>query len=137
MSNRVLAVALVLGILATSNAFASRSRTTVLGTGDGGQFLSVGSVSFNEKRNIFYNPSYVNDFKNWGIVEKSNFPGGTAEGGFVTSLSSFNLGVYVNRETSVQNLVGNMGTWGTGQQRPIEVFFGGDMSNVKWGASVD
>src|SRR5579885_2337655 len=98
MSKRVLAVALVFGILATSNAFASRSRTAVLGTGDGGQFLSAGSFFYDDARNIFYNPAYVNDFKNWGIIEKSNFPGGTAEGGFVTSLSSFNLGVYVNRE---------------------------------------
>jgi len=133
MSKRILAVALALGILATSNAFASRSRTSVLGTGDAGLFLSGGSFFYDDARNIFYNPSYVNDFKNWGIIEKSNFPSTTAEGGFVTSLSSFNLGIYLNRETSVMNSVGNMGTVTTGSQRPIEVFFGGDMSNVKWG----
>src|SRR5262245_16818165 len=100
MSKRILAVALALGILATSNAFASRSRTAVLGTGDAGLYLNAGSFFYDDARNIFYNPSYVNDFKNWGIIEKSNYVSGaaatqvgtTAEGGFVTSLSSFNLG---------------------------------------------
>src|SRR5271156_931933 len=113
MSKRILAVALVLGILATSNAFADRSRTSVLGTGDGGQFLSAGSFFYDDSRNIFYNPYYVNDFKIWGIIEKSIFPGVTAEGGFVTSDSIFNLGVYVNRESSIANLTGNMGSFGT------------------------
>src|SRR4051812_11077428 len=102
MSKRILAVALVLGILATSTAFASRSRTSVLGTGDNGMFLSGGTFFYDDARNIFYNPAYVNDFKNWGIIEKSNFVSGagatvvgtSAEGGFVSSLSSFNLGVY-------------------------------------------
>ena len=39
-------------------------------------------------RNTFYNPSYVNDYKNWGIIEKSNFSGAagsTAEGGMFTN----------------------------------------------------
>ena len=137
MSKRLLAVALALGILATSNAFASRARTLVLGTGDGGLFLQGGTFFYDDARNIFYNPSYVNDFKNYGIIEKSNYPGGTAEGGFVTSLSSFNLGVYLNRESSITNFIGNMATYTTGAQRPIEIFFGGDMNNVKWGAGVD
>src|SRR3954453_12136441 len=99
MSKRILALALAFGILATSNAFASRSRTSVLGTGDGGLFLNGGTFFYDDARNIFYNPAYVNDFKNWGIIEKSNYvsgAGGTqlgtsAEGGFVSSLSSFNL----------------------------------------------
>jgi hypothetical protein len=137
MSKRILTVALVLGILATSNAFASRSRTSVLGSGDAGLFLNAGSFFYDDARNIFYNPSYVNDFKNWGIIEKSNFPGSTAEGGFVTSLSSFNLGVYVNRESSVMNSVANMATVTSGAQRPIELFFGGDASNIKWGVGLD
>jgi len=135
MSKRILAVALALGILATSNAFASRSRTTVLGTGDGGLVLNGGSFFYDDARNIFYNPAYVNDFKNWGIIEKSNFPGTSAEGGFVSSLSSFNLGFYLNRVSGENNTVANMAS--TNNQRPIEVFFGGDMSNVKWGLGLN
>jgi len=106
-----------------------------LGTGDAGAFLSGGSFFYDDARNIFYNPSYVNDFKNWGIIEKSNAPGNTAEGGFVTSLGAFNLGLYFNRLSGINNMVGNPGTFNN--MRPIEAFFGGDAGNLKWGLGLD
>ena len=53
----------------------------------------------------------------------------------LSSLSSFNLGVYVNRVSCENNLVANMASMAN--QRPIEVFFGGDMNNVKWGLGLD
>ena len=31
-----------------------------------GLFLNGGSFLYDDPRNIFYNPAYVNDFKNWG-----------------------------------------------------------------------
>jgi hypothetical protein len=139
MSKRILAVTLAFGILATSNAFASRARVSVLGSGDAGAFLSGGSFFYDDARNIFYNPSYVNDFKNWGIIEKSNgmatgVQAGTnsqAEGGFVTSMGAFNLGIYLNRMSAVTNNVANMAT--LANQRPLELMFGGDMGTAKWG----
>jgi len=142
MSKRILAVTLAFGILATSNAFASRARTSVLGTGDAGLFLTGGSFFYDDARNIFYNPSYVNDFKNWGIIEKSNgtttgVQAGTnsqAEGGFVTSMGAFNLGVYLNRMSDLAHAAGSSNIT---DSRPIEVFFGGDASNMKWGLGLD
>jgi hypothetical protein len=142
MSKRILAVTLAFGILATSNAFASRARVSVLGTGDAGAFITGGSLFYDDARNIFYNPSYVNDFKNWGIIEKSNgvatgVQAGTAsqaEGGFVSSMGSFNLGVYLNRLSAI----GHAGaSTNFANMRPLEVYFGGDMGNAKWGLGLD
>jgi hypothetical protein len=157
MFNRKILVAFAaLGVLVGSNAFASRAHEVVMGTGDGHSVLNGGSFFYDDNRNIFYNPAYVNDFKNWASIEKSNHPGTTAEGGFVASFSNINVGAYFNRGDAVVafpglatgaltagTLAGTAGggkgnpgsaTYFSGSDplRPIELFIGGDMG-VKWG----
>lgn len=132
MSKKILVLCLSLGVLASSNAFASRARNLVMGTGDAGTFLGTsggsGSFYFNDNYNVFYNPAYVNDFKNWGIIEKSNNPGNTAMGGFVTSAGPVNFGAYFNRVEGINGAY----TGGNNNMRPIDLMVGGDMM-VKWG----
>ena len=98
-NKKFLVAALALGILAAApSAFATRSTTLVKGTGDGGAILNGGSLYYDDEHNMFYNPSVINDFKNWATIEKSNFPGATAQGGMVTQFMNFNLGVCDVRE---------------------------------------
>jgi hypothetical protein len=143
MSKRVLAVVLALGMLTASSAFASRARLMVMGTGDAGAILgngttnfSSGSFYYDDAYNIFYNPSYVNDFKNWATIEKSNFAGSavtqgsSAQGGFTAGIEAFNLGFYLNRQEAIQGTYAASDT-----MRPFEVYLGADMG-VKWGVGV-
>lgn len=150
-----LAVAVVVG---STNAFASRARQQVMGTADPFGALSDGthgSFYYDDNLNIFFNPSYVNDFKNWVALEKSNAgaAAGQAEGGFVTSLANWNLGFYFNRggavnvapggATTITN-TGNARTAGytagtvatgvdIGQIRPIDMVLGTEWNNMKFG----
>lgn len=149
MSKKVLAVFLALGMLMASNAFASRARTLVMGQGEAGLFLPVGSSFFyDDARNIFYNPSYINDFKNWGILEKSNFPNATAEAGAAMSMGNMNFGLYFNRGGAFS--VPNQGGAGVARppynyvnyyttnaaMRPVDAFFGMDMGDNKMGVGL-
>ncbi len=141
MSKRILLVVLVLGAIGASNAYASRARDLVLGTGDAGVVLGTGGSSgtfyTDDAYNMFYNPAYVNDYKNWAIIEKSNYSQGatgtttgtTAQGGFVTGLGNFNLGVFLNRQDGLQDAVYTY----QGRMRPIDVLLGGDWNAIKWG----
>jgi hypothetical protein len=143
----------VLASLTASNAFASRATNLVMGTGDAGTVLNGGSLYYDDAYNIFYNPAYINDFKNFAIIEKSNAPGLSAQGGFTTSFLNFNLGFYFNRGNA-DYLSPGIGTGvnaGTGavngpglftggaaianQLRPFEFFVGADMG-IKWGLSL-
>jgi hypothetical protein len=136
MNRRLLAAFLALGVLATSNAaFASRARLLVMGTGDAGAIVAPngngGSLYYDDGYNIFYNPAYVNDFKNWGIIEKSNGPNGTtAQGGMVTSIANFNLGLFFNRGDAIDAT--RTGYADRARMRPIDIMIGSDMG-VKWG----
>lgn len=154
MRKQILTVVLVLGTLATSNAFASRARDLVLGTGDGGVVLgnggSSGTFYTDDAYNMFYNPAYVNDYKNWAIIEKSNFEnsgtqtvattpatagqtnGTTAQGGFVTGIGNFSLLLFFNRQDDLQDAAYT----NQSNMRPVDVIFGGDMNNLKWGLGV-
>ena len=143
MSKQILVAFLVLGVLATSNAFASRARQLVMGTGDASTTLNGGSLYYDETYNIFYNPSYVNNYKNWAIIEKSNFSGTagigtTAQGGFSTSIMNFETAFYFNRGNAVFNNPNSaFGTAPTGYVsatpvRPFDLFVGGDVG-FKWG----
>ncbi|MBC7692065.1 MAG: hypothetical protein H7222_09865 [Methylotenera sp.] len=137
MNKRILALCLLVSMIAGSNAFASRARQSVMGTGDAGLILQDGSFFYDHAYNIFYNPAYVNDFKNWAIIEKSNGNTRGAQGGFVTSLTNFNLGVFMNRassQTGGTNAVNSLNAYNfdSSQTRPIDVIIGGDMG-VKWG----
>ncbi|RYD90840.1 MAG: hypothetical protein EOP50_15285, partial [Sphingobacteriales bacterium] len=135
-------LALVAMVFGASEAFASRARVNVMGQGEAGFILnSTGSLYYDDMYNIFYNPAYVNDFKNWVIIEKgavNNVNGaanaGHGEGGFVTSFMGVNAGVFLNRSDAFNfNNGANGGTVANGAVvRPIDVVIGGD-HGVKWG----
>lgn len=139
MNKRIFALFLAMGMMAGSQAFASRARLLVMGTGDAGNILvgngNGGSLYVDDAYNMFYNPAYINEYKDWGIIEKSNYAGAagggtTAQGGFVASIMNFNVGVYMNR-------VGADPIWTTpGNTRPIDVIFGGDAGMLKYGIGV-
>lgn len=146
---QLLAALAAIATLASPQAHASRARELVMGTGDAGTVLNGGSLYYDEAYNIFYNPAYLNDFRNWAIVEKSNYPGTTAQGGFMSSLVFLNYGMYVNRGNAVATnpLVATNGisalppgvaspasgySAGLKPTRPVEVFLGSDMG-IKWG----
>lgn len=130
----------LLGVLGASPLFineaqASRARLLVMGTGAPTVFNMGplrGSFYYDDNHNIFYNPSFVNDFKNWATIEKSSGNTG-AEGGFVASIMNFNLGVYMNRgdaATDAPFSAANLAAF-----RPIDLMVGADMG-VKWGAGL-
>jgi hypothetical protein len=96
----------------------------VLGQG-GAEFVSganTGSFYYEDAYNFFYNAAYVNDYKNWVIVEKGTNT--DAMFGVVTSMMNFNLGIFANRTTGLAP--------GARFEDPIEIMFGGD-AGVKWG----
>jgi len=144
MKFRWLVLALMAGFT-TQGAWASNARELTLGRGDGGNLLNKGSLFYDSAYNVFYNPSYINDFKNWVIVEKGFINGNNAtatstatatnQGGFATSLYNLNVGAYVNNTNfmNVDNaVVGDDSVFGV---RPIDVFVGGDFG-VKVGAGL-
>jgi len=161
MKKRILSLCLVaVTMTAASDAFASRARELVLGTGDPFGILSGvdgtgtltasspshGSFIVDDNYNIFYNPSYVTENKNWVTIEKSNgvgtaynggngTPGSKAEGGFVSGFGNLAVGLFFNRdEATPSGATGNTGFGGTTQPnlRPIDLIIGGD-AGVKWG----
>ena len=151
MRKSLIALFLALSVVAGSDAFASRARLTVAGTGDGGTLLDGsgvgGSMYVDDAYNMFYNPSYVNDYKDWGIIERSNGNSVTnsdAFGGFVTSMMNFNWGIFFNRTGALTqyNLkrfanatAANTATTAENgaNMRPIELIMGGDAGSIKYG----
>jgi len=125
MQKKILAV-LALSLI-SSNAFASRAKNLVTGTGDGGSFLGTtgnnGSFYSNDEYNIFWNPAFINGMKSMAIVEKFNGDS-DASAGFTTNFGSINAAVFFNR--------GGAATRGS---KPIDLVIGGDMG-VKWGLGV-
>jgi len=124
--------ALVVGS-ATNNALASNAREAVMGRGDAGFLLNKGSFSYDSMYNVFYNPAYVNDYKNWAIIEKGapNQAGSEqAQAGFVTSVMNYNVGAFMNNDSFLNNQNNTGSVYGA---RPIDLFIGADMG-VKWGA---
>jgi len=117
---------MVLAALASSNVFASDAITTVMGNGDPNGAITGpgGSLYYNHRYNIFYNPSYANDAKNWLIVERN--AAGTASGGFVGSAMNMSVGAFFNR-----NSVGGSGL----TTDPIDIIVAGD-AGIKWGANL-
>jgi len=140
MSKRILSTCLVVGLVASSSAFASQARQLVMGTQDPFGVLSGGthgSFFYDDNMNIFFNPSYVNNFKNWASIEKASGYAGTAstaEGGFVFEASKFNVGFYMNRQDALNNIItSNTNVYGTAAPvRPFDLMIGADMG-VKWG----
>ncbi len=140
MSNQKILVSLMaLGMMVGSNAFASRATEIVNGTGEAGAVLNGGSLYYDDAYNMFYNPAYINDFKNWAIIERSGGTTGVrAQGGFVAAMGAFNFGLYLNRgnavvsDTTAGTPAGVPTAYTIAPIRPIELFFGGD-AGVKWG----
>src|SRR5262245_50797905 len=98
--------ALLLALLASTECFASRANVLMYGTGDAGGIVAPngqgGTLYRDDAYNIFYNPSFVNDFYNWAIIEKSNRAdavdvGSTAMGGGVAAWRNLRYGVFFNR----------------------------------------
>src|SRR5690606_29246712 len=125
---------LAVGMIAGSNAHASRARLLVHGTGDAGAILGTagdnGSFFVDDAYNMFYNPSYLIDGKNWAIVEHLN-GAATAMGGFTMDIASFKLAMFMNRQAAIATTGAGYGAGAT-PIRPIEVLFAGD-TGVKWG----
>lgn len=148
MRKNILTLCLVMTAFAASqSAFASRARLAVLspnvdpvgisGNNEHGSFL------VDDAYNMFYSPARIADSKNMMIVEKSNGQGTATmgEGGFVTSIGGFNLGAYLNRTTGIngnyataaQSTDAVAQTGNNTNMRPIDLMFGGEASNVKYG----
>jgi len=133
MKTRMISMLALVAIVAGStDAFASRARINVMGKGDAGLILnSTGSLYYDDMYNIFYNPSYINDFKNYVIVEKGSVAG-TNEGGFTTSFMGVNVGAFLNRVDAFELPTGPTNPITGTNLRPVDIVIGGD-HGVKWG----
>lgn len=152
MKGKLLTTAIMSALLVGSNAMASVARDAVFGTqpvftAAGSSAVAGvvnGSLWYDDEYNVFYNPAYINDNKNYATVQK-----GLEGGWFKSEFENFAYGVYVNRggignaETTYGGgtLVGpglnpRSAFIGTATslktQRPLDLFFGGD-TGVKWG----
>ena len=124
----------------STQAWASRARVMVLGTGDPMGLLNGGSLLFEDEYNLFYNPSYINDQKNWAVIEKSNYNNATgsttAMGGFAAKIHGLNMGLFLNRiEELASGATTGMNYANINNMRPIELYLGND-TGIKWGAGV-
>lgn len=157
MTSKFLNTAILATLLVGGNAMATVARQAVLGnqpvftTAGGANSITTNSVNgslwYDDDYNVFYNPAYVNDNKNYATVQK-----GLEGGWFKSEFENFAYGVYVNRggtgNTGAQYgssglvapgfgnttaFVGAANTLDT--MRPIDLFFGGD-TGLKWGAHV-
>jgi len=126
MNKRIISALVLTGMIATTSAFATNAREEVLGTG--GANSNKGSFFYESEGNMFYNPSYVNDFKNWAGFEKG--AAGSAEFGMVTSMMNMNMGLFFNNFGGTQNI-----TSGT-NATVADLMVGGDMG-VKWGLGLN
>lgn len=158
MIKRIFAVCLMVGaVVASTDAFASRARQQVMGTadplgvfGDG----THGSLYYDDNLNVLYNPAYVNDFKNWVAIEKTNglmanTASNTSEGGFVADIMNWRVGLYMNRGDAINIAPGGAASYtDTGvfsggsasyarraNYRPVDFMVGADMG-VKWGVGL-
>lgn len=154
MSSKNLFFAVMATALISNAAFASQARQAVMGNADPFGILSSGthgSLAVDDNYNIFYNPAYANDYKNWMTIEKNNRYAagaavGSAEGGFVANMMNMNVGLFMNRFDAIPGTVtaggtayGNPYTSGAypltdETVRPIDLIVAGDMG-AKWGVS--
>jgi len=150
MNGKFISTAILATLLVGSNAFASLARLAVMGTEP--FFTSSvtvnavnGSLWYDDDYNVFYNPAYVNDYKNYATMNKG------LEGGFFKSeFENYVYGLYVNRNggasfgnvnTNTSIMAPGFSTLGNyigsatvlNVQRPYDFFIGGD-TGLKWGA---
>ncbi|MAF79398.1 MAG: hypothetical protein CME60_14670, partial [Halobacteriovoraceae bacterium] len=125
--------------LATSSAWATKSRMNALG-----QYQDRGSFYIQDTRNVFRNAARINQTNNymvteWGDATQSTTP--KAEGGFFKNSGSFNYGVYLGSDigdfdSRTEGFAGTGTIDPTGfkaRSNDLDLFFGGDMG-VEWGA---
>lgn len=124
----ILSAAFAVFLISSPPAQASRARELVMFRGDPGDVLSGGSLFYETPYNIFYNPSYVNNFENWAVIEKSNGQG-SAQAGAVARISGYSFGLYANRVEAMP-----VASPHRSQMRPVELFVGSG-SEVRWGLS--
>lgn len=163
MKGKLLLTAMLASSLVSSSAFATLARQAVMGNqpvwtsnASSNADMTVntvnGSLWYDDDYNVFYNPSYVMDNKNYVVVQKG------FEGGFFSSaFDNFAYGLYFNRGASTfsdsRGYAANMVAPGINQQlaytgggsnvaaaqldtqRPIDLFIAGD-TGVKWGLHV-
>ena len=127
--NKTIISALVLaGMILGSNAQASDAREAVMR--GGGNNVNAGSFYYDSMYNIFYNPVYINDMKNYVIFEKNQGIGTAA------SMHGFNMAVYFNRNNAFGTNVTSVGASGVSSgayaTAPVDFVIGGD-AGVKWG----
>ncbi len=128
-----LAVVLGLSVLATP-AFASKARLQALGEDTNGSFY------INDNRNVFLNPSEVNNHKDLVSLEfGAAAPTATdstvspnAEGGLFRAHNNMVYGAQFGRNLSFNDGVG-LGAGTVGADNAIDLFVGGD-AGIKWGA---
>lgn len=125
MNKRIVSALVLAGMIASSSAFASKARELVLGQGGAEVLGNYGSMYYDSVYNMFYNPAYINDFKNWVSFEKGTV--GNAEFGFASSMMNFNMGLYFNRKSATPNI----GT-SNSDASVVDLVVGGDQG-AKWG----
>ncbi len=128
--------------LATSSAWATKSRMNALG-----QYQDRGSFYIQDTRNVFRNAARINQTNNYVVTEwgDSSAAGGQtapkAEGGFFKNAGAFNYGLYLGSDINdydsrTTGFAGTAVTLPTGLKKrsnDLDLFFGGDMG-VEWGA---
>jgi len=134
MKKQIISAVVLAGmVIGSTSAFASRARQNVMGT-DATGIVNAGAMHYDTMYNIFYNPAYVNDFKNWAIIEKgaAGAAGLTNEGGFVASMMNFNVGLFMNRFDAFAKPTNSASPAFATGVRPLDLIVGGDQG-VKWG----
>ncbi|MBI4925640.1 MAG: hypothetical protein HY843_06920 [Bdellovibrio sp.] len=135
MKNRLIILMTAITVFVASSAFASVAKEIVMGQGDPVGLLERGSFYNDSSNNIFYNPSYANEYKNWATIEVSRYAvpaiaGATAEGGFVNAFGSWVLGFYMNRSDATRGSYTNAVS-----HRPFDLIIASDMG-MKWGLGI-
>ena len=131
MKKQIISAIVLAGmVIGSTSAFASRARQNVMGT-DATGIVNAGAMHYDTMYNVFYNPAYINDFKNWAIVEKGATTG-TNEGGFAASMMNFNMGLFFNRAGAFNAPTLSIVPAYATLVRPIDFVIGGDQG-VKWG----
>jgi hypothetical protein len=116
MNSRMITGILSVGLLASVDASASMARLGVMGTA-GGSVVGEGSLYYQDRYNMFYNPAHINNVDSFTILELDRMAGG------VLDLSGFKVGGFVTGSPD-------------GSPNPLNLVFGGD-TGLKWGLGVN
>ena len=141
------ALLIVLSLLVTGSAFASKARLNALGDDKDGSFF------IDDFRNMFLNAAYIHNHKDNVFLEFGDNGTSTANidsdadqkamGGFLKSSGNFVYGLYLGNESDTDNLL-RATAWisgaGAADLNPVDnvtdFFFGGETGDIKWGANI-